>query len=138
VPACELRRCSTPVVAHASALLSGASCAGGSRRRASCRSRLPRATHTRSQGDCDAKMAWFLPRLGAVLADPESAWADWQAEYSQVCDQRRVGACVTRCHSRCCGERQRDGMRLGSAPAPTRHAPPAAPHWHPAAGREWL
>jgi hypothetical protein len=29
-------------------------------------------------------MAWFLPRFEGVLADPESAWGDWQAEYSRV------------------------------------------------------
>jgi hypothetical protein len=37
------------------------------------------------QGDCDAKMSWFLPRFEAVLRDPESAWGDWQAEYTKVC-----------------------------------------------------
>jgi len=36
------------------------------------------------QGDCDAKMSWFLPRFEGVLRDPESAWGDWQAEYTQV------------------------------------------------------
>lgn len=41
-------------------------------------------THKHTQGDCDAKMSWFLPRFEAVLRDPESAWGDWQAEYTQV------------------------------------------------------
>jgi hypothetical protein len=34
--------------------------------------------------DCDAKMAWFLARFGRVLKDPESAWGDWQHEYTRV------------------------------------------------------
>jgi hypothetical protein len=34
--------------------------------------------------DCDAKMTYFLPRFEGVLLDPESAWADWQDEYTQV------------------------------------------------------
>lgn len=34
--------------------------------------------------DCDVKMNYFLPRFAAVLGDPESAWADWQDEYTQV------------------------------------------------------
>lgn len=34
--------------------------------------------------DCDAKMAWFLARFGRVLQDPESAWKDWQSEYTAV------------------------------------------------------
>lgn len=29
-------------------------------------------------------MAWFLPRFESVLRDPESAWGDWQAEYTKV------------------------------------------------------
>ncbi|KIY93381.1 hypothetical protein MNEG_14581 [Monoraphidium neglectum] len=29
-------------------------------------------------------MAWFLPRFGQVLEDPESAWSDWQSEYTAV------------------------------------------------------
>lgn len=34
--------------------------------------------------DCVQKMEWFLPRFGRVLQDPESAWGDWQAEYTKV------------------------------------------------------
>ncbi|KAF6262460.1 TLD-domain-containing protein [Scenedesmus sp. NREL 46B-D3] len=29
-------------------------------------------------------MAWFLPRFERVLRDPESAWGDWQQEYTRV------------------------------------------------------
>ncbi|KAG2498182.1 hypothetical protein HYH03_003937 [Edaphochlamys debaryana] len=34
--------------------------------------------------DCDAKFAWFLPRFGAVLANLESVWQEWQDEYKEV------------------------------------------------------
>eukprot|EP00878_Enallax_costatus_P042631 GHUV01050054.1.p1 GENE.GHUV01050054.1~~GHUV01050054.1.p1 ORF type:complete len:254 (+),score=24.63 GHUV01050054.1:254-1015(+) len=34
--------------------------------------------------DCAAKMEWFLPRFERVLNDPESAWGDWQQEYTRV------------------------------------------------------
>ncbi|KAI8474832.1 MAG: hypothetical protein J3K34DRAFT_406742 [Monoraphidium minutum] len=34
--------------------------------------------------DCAAKMEWFLPRFLEVLEDPESAWSDWQSEYTTV------------------------------------------------------
>lgn len=34
--------------------------------------------------DCAAKMEWFLPRFERVLQDPESAWGDWQQEYTRV------------------------------------------------------
>jgi hypothetical protein len=34
--------------------------------------------------DCEAKMQWFLERFERVLVDPESAWGDWQQEYTKV------------------------------------------------------
>lgn len=34
--------------------------------------------------DCDAKFAFFLPHFGAVLANPEAVWQEWQDEYKQV------------------------------------------------------
>ncbi|KAF8057677.1 PAP17 [Scenedesmus sp. PABB004] len=34
--------------------------------------------------DAAPKMAWFLERFERVLRDPESAWGDWQAEYTRV------------------------------------------------------
>jgi hypothetical protein len=43
--------------------------------------------------DCGSKMGWFLGRFGGVLEDPESAWADWQSEYTAV-SRERVGGCV--------------------------------------------
>ncbi|GLC41538.1 hypothetical protein PLESTM_001212500 [Pleodorina starrii] len=34
--------------------------------------------------DCDAKFAFFLPRFGGVLANPEAVWQEWQDEYREV------------------------------------------------------
>jgi hypothetical protein len=48
--------------------------------------------------DCDAKMRWFLPRFARVLEDPESAWGDWQNEYTAV----RVCFCFLRLLSVVC------------------------------------
>lgn len=50
--------------------------------------------HNRFQ-DCDVKMDYFLPRFAAVLADPESAWEDWQDEYTQVVGSWGVGMGVS-------------------------------------------
>lgn len=34
--------------------------------------------------DCDDKINFFLSKFSAVLEDPETSWADWQDEYTQV------------------------------------------------------
>ena len=54
-------------------------------------------------------MSWFLPRFEAVLRDPESAWGDWQAEYTKVCGViRRDNGCSMRAG----GLRAWDGVRV--------------------------
>ncbi|KXZ54901.1 hypothetical protein GPECTOR_4g973 [Gonium pectorale] len=67
--------------------------------------------------DCDAKFAHFLPRFGAVLANPESGWQEWQDEYREVVsgfDLISQDPCAVELH-------RPVGLAVVRAPEPTLH-----------------